>query len=127
MPLTAQQHQALDAYCRLITDHPQLFTARVRRMVIERAALRIMKLVALVGVLLAVQGAASETPTRMGQTQASFYRMTLGGFEVTALNDGAVTYLRTQVLPTATPEQIKKGLAANALTDPVPVSYNAYQ
>jgi glyoxylase-like metal-dependent hydrolase (beta-lactamase superfamily II) len=85
-----------------------------------------MKLVTLVGVLLVAQGAASETPIRIGQTQAGFYRMMLGGFEVTALNDGAVAYPTTQVLPTATPEQIKKGLTENGLTDPVPMSYNAF-
>lgn len=84
-----------------------------------------MKLAALVGVLLVAQGAASETPSRTVQTQVGFYRMRLGAFEVTALNDGAVAYPTTQVLPTATREQIQKGLAENGLTDPVPMSYNA--
>src|SRR5580704_15952763 len=63
----------------------------------------------------------------MVKTQApGFYRMMLGDFEVTALNDGVVAYQTTQVLPKATPEQIKSGLFDNGLTDPVDMSYNAF-
>lgn len=63
----------------------------------------------------------------MVKTQApGFYRMMLGDFEVTALNDGVVAYPTTQVLPTATPQQIKNGLSENSLTDPVDMSYNAF-
>ena len=57
---------------------------------------------------------------------AGFYRMMLGDFEVTALNDGAVSYATSRVLPTATPEQIKEGLSASGITDPVAMSYNAF-
>ena len=60
-------------------------------------------------------------------TQApGFYRMKLGDFEVTALNDGVVAYATARVLPTATPQQIRKGLAENGLTEPVDMSYNAF-
>ena len=53
-------------------------------------------------------------------TQApGFYRMKLGDFEVTALNDGVVAYATARVLPTATPQQIRKGLAENGLTGSV--------
>jgi glyoxylase-like metal-dependent hydrolase (beta-lactamase superfamily II) len=63
----------------------------------------------------------------MAKSQApGFHRMVLGDFEITALNDGVVTYATTRVLPTATPEQIKQGLAENGLTDPVGMSYNAF-
>jgi acetyl esterase/lipase/glyoxylase-like metal-dependent hydrolase (beta-lactamase superfamily II) len=62
----------------------------------------------------------------MVKTQPGFYRMMLGDFEVTALNDGVVAYATTQVLPTATPEQIKNGLSELSLTDPVGMSYNAF-
>jgi glyoxylase-like metal-dependent hydrolase (beta-lactamase superfamily II) len=62
----------------------------------------------------------------MVRTQPGFYRMMLGDFEITALNDGVVAYPTKQVLPTATPEQIKEGLAENGLTDPVGMSYNAF-
>ena len=61
------------------------------------------------------------------KTQApGFYRFMLGEFEVTALNDGVVAYPTKQVLPKATPEEIKRGLAENSLTDPVEMSYNAF-
>jgi glyoxylase-like metal-dependent hydrolase (beta-lactamase superfamily II) len=62
----------------------------------------------------------------MVKAQPGFYRMMLGNFEVTALNDGVVAYRTTRVLPTATPQQIKQGLAENSLTDPVGMSYNAF-
>jgi len=66
------------------------------------------------------QGAAP-----MLKAQPGFYRMMLGAFEVIALNDGVVPYQTARVLPTATPEQIKKGLFEGGLTDPVGMSYNA--
>jgi glyoxylase-like metal-dependent hydrolase (beta-lactamase superfamily II) len=50
----------------------------------------------------------------------------IGDFEVTALNDGVVAYSTARVLPTATPEEIHKGLAEHALSDPVGMSYDAY-
>jgi glyoxylase-like metal-dependent hydrolase (beta-lactamase superfamily II) len=63
----------------------------------------------------------------MVKSQApGFHRMVLGDFEVTALSDGVVDYPTTQVLPTATPQQIKEGLAESGLTDPVGMSYNAF-
>ncbi|HEY2465366.1 MAG TPA: MBL fold metallo-hydrolase [Steroidobacteraceae bacterium] len=62
----------------------------------------------------------------MVKTQPGFYRVMLGDFEVTALNDGVVDYPTARLLPTATPEQIKTGLSESALTDPVGMSYNAF-
>src|SRR5580692_7377620 len=62
----------------------------------------------------------------MIKTQPGFYRMMLGDFEVTALNDGVVAYATTRVLPTATPKQIKNGLSEHGLADPVGMSYNAF-
>jgi len=62
----------------------------------------------------------------MVKTQPGFYRMILGDFEVTALNDGVVAYPISRVLPTATAAHIKSGLAENGLTDPVGLSYNAF-
>jgi glyoxylase-like metal-dependent hydrolase (beta-lactamase superfamily II) len=60
------------------------------------------------------------------KTQPGFYKMSLGDFEITALNDGVVAYQTSRVLPTASPEQIKKGLSESGLTDPVGMSYNAF-
>jgi len=68
-----------------------------------------------------VQGAAP-----MPKTQPGFYRMMLGDFEVTALNDGVVAYPVKQIMPTATAAQIASGLSENGLTDPVGLSYNAF-
>src|SRR5688572_20880292 len=63
----------------------------------------------------------------MVKTQApGFYRMMLGDFEITGLNDGVVAYSTAQLLPGATPEQITKGLQAGGLRDPVGMSYNAF-
>jgi len=53
---------------------------------------------------------ASSAP--MVKTQApGFYRLMLGHFEITALNDGVVAYPTAQTMPAATPEQIRTGLA----------------
>ena len=71
-------------------------------------------------------GKAVAASVPMVKTQPGFYRLMLGQFEVTALNDGVVAYPTTLVLPTATSEQIKRGLSASALTDPVGISYNAF-
>lgn len=63
----------------------------------------------------------------MVKTQApGFYRMMLGDFEVTALNDGVIEYATATVLPGATPEQIGKRLSDAGLADPVGMSYNAF-
>jgi glyoxylase-like metal-dependent hydrolase (beta-lactamase superfamily II) len=88
-----------------------------------RAAYLLTGLAFFLFVLAKPSGAAAP----LAGTQApGFYRMMLGDFEVTALNDGVISYPTTRVLPTATPEQIKKGLSDNGLSDPVGMSYNAY-
>ena len=61
------------------------------------------------------------------KTQApGFYRFMVGDIEVTALNDGVISYKTSQVLPTATADDIAKRLFDMGLTDPVDMSYNAY-
>lgn len=55
-----------------------------------------------------------------------FYRMMLGDFEITALNDGVVAYQTAQILPGASADQIGTSLAAAGLEDPVGMSYNAF-
>ena len=70
---------------------------------------------------------AGHAAAPMAKTQApGFYRMMLGDFEITALNDGVVPYSTATVLPDATPEQIKKGLYEMGLNNPVGMSYNAF-
>jgi glyoxylase-like metal-dependent hydrolase (beta-lactamase superfamily II) len=59
------------------------------------------------------------------KTQPGFYRVMVGDFEVTALNDCVIPYPVTTML-NATPEQIKNGLAESHVSDPVGMSYNAF-
>ena len=76
-------------------------------------------------VAVAAQSAQAAAP--QVKTQApGFYRMMLGDFEVTALNDGVIAYPTKQVLPKATDAQIASGLSESGLTDPVGMSYNAF-
>jgi glyoxylase-like metal-dependent hydrolase (beta-lactamase superfamily II) len=76
--------------------------------------------------LLVAVSLRAEAASPLQKTQPGFYRMMLGDFEITALNDGVVAYQTSRLLPTATPEQIKAGLAESGLTDPVGLSYNAF-
>jgi glyoxylase-like metal-dependent hydrolase (beta-lactamase superfamily II) len=69
---------------------------------------------------------AARATAPMVKTQPGFYRLMLGDFEVTALNDGVVAYSTARVLPTATPQQIRSGLSESGLEDPVGMSYNAF-
>jgi glyoxylase-like metal-dependent hydrolase (beta-lactamase superfamily II) len=81
----------------------------------------------LIGVALSLCSLASvRAAAPLARTQPGFYRMMLGDFEITALNDGVVNYSTARVLPTATSAEIRMGLLANALTDPVGMSYNAF-
>jgi glyoxylase-like metal-dependent hydrolase (beta-lactamase superfamily II) len=78
-----------------------------------------------IGTYLLLAACAGQTfpPVR---PQPGFFRMQLGEDEIVALNDGVVSYPTSRVLPSATPEAIARGLSANALTDPVGMSYNAF-
>jgi glyoxylase-like metal-dependent hydrolase (beta-lactamase superfamily II) len=73
-----------------------------------------------------VLGNATQAAAPMMKTQPGFYRMMLGEFEVTALNDGVIPYPTAQVLPTVTPRQIRSALFESGLKDPVGMSYNAF-
>ena len=75
----------------------------------------------------AVGTAKKPSAVPMVKTQApGFYRMMVGEFEVTTLNDGVVPYRASDVLPDAAPDQIEKALGAIGRSDPVGMSYNAY-
>lgn len=63
----------------------------------------------------------------MQKAQApGYYRMTLGDFEVTALNDGTVGLTVKKLLTNTTPERVDQLLMRAFLADPVPTSVNAY-
>jgi len=75
---------------------------------------------------LVIFGTRAHAVAPMAGSQPGFYRMMLGDFEITALNDGVVPYATSRVLPMATATQIKEGLAESGLADPVAMSYNAF-
>ena len=89
-------------------------------MATRREFLKVSSMLALCGVVPAYASAP------MVKAQPGFYRMMLGDFEVTALNDGVVAYVVSRMLPTATAAQIKSGLSKNGLTEPIGLSYNAF-
>ena len=69
----------------------------------------------------------AEAAAPMVRIQApGFYRVMVGGLEVTALNDGVVPFRTHDVLPTATDRQISDFLRDNGLKEPVGMSYNAF-
>lgn len=84
-----------------------------------------MTLLELFGVLIAVHRVPGSAAAPMLKSQPGFYRMLLGNFQVTALNDGVVAYPTAKVLPTATSQEISRALTENGLEDPVKMSYNA--
>ena len=55
-----------------------------------------------------------------------FYRFMVGTVEVTALNDGVISYKTADLLPTASAEDIRTKLFEAGLVDPVGMSYSAY-
>jgi glyoxylase-like metal-dependent hydrolase (beta-lactamase superfamily II) len=84
-------------------------------------------IVSILGLWLFAAAPSSPAAVPMVKTQApGFYRMMLGDFEVTALNDGVIDYATAQVLPKATREQIKTGLTEYGVADPVGMSYNGF-
>ena len=63
----------------------------------------------------------------MVKTQApGFYRMMLGDFEITALNDGTIALPVDKLLTNVTPEEVNKGLAHVYLSVPVETSFNGF-
>ncbi|MFI4891302.1 MAG: MBL fold metallo-hydrolase [Steroidobacterales bacterium] len=61
------------------------------------------------------------------KTQApGYYRMMLGDFEVTALNDGTVKMDTGKILKGIKPEQLQKALARSFLKDPFEWSFNGF-
>jgi glyoxylase-like metal-dependent hydrolase (beta-lactamase superfamily II) len=61
------------------------------------------------------------------KTQApGWYRMMLGNFEVTALNDGTVSMDFAKLLANITPKQLDEDLRRSFLTDPVELSVNGF-
>jgi glyoxylase-like metal-dependent hydrolase (beta-lactamase superfamily II) len=70
---------------------------------------------------------ASQAAGPMVKSQApGYYRMMLGDFEVTVINDGTVNLPMSQLLTNITPEKYRADIARNFLRDPVETSVNAF-
>ncbi len=83
---------------------------------------------ALAAVLLgaALWGTAhAEAPLQKVQAPG-WYRMPLGSFEVTALNDGTVALPVDKILTNTTPAQVNRALARSFLSSPLDTSVNGY-
>jgi glyoxylase-like metal-dependent hydrolase (beta-lactamase superfamily II) len=70
-------------------------------------------------------GAHAEAPQVQGQAPG-WYRMQLGAFEITALNDGTVSLPVDKLLTNARPATIESLLARSYLKAPVETSVNGY-
>lgn len=84
-----------------------------------------LKKLAVLGVLAAVTGAAGAAAPLAKFQAPGFYRMTLGEFEVTVLNDGTLDLPMDKLLKQA-PEKTSKALAHNFLKSPVETSVNGF-
>ncbi|WP_395698976.1 MBL fold metallo-hydrolase [Aquabacterium sp.] len=70
---------------------------------------------------------AAQAAAPMVKTQApGFYRMMLGDFEITVLNDGTVNLPMHQLLTNTTPEKVNADLARSFLRSPLETSVNAF-
>lgn len=86
---------------------------------------RLTAALALAATAVATTAAHAAGPLQKAQAPG-FYRMMLGDFEVTALNDGTVGLPVDQLLQRTTPAQVKKALARNFMGLPTETSVNAY-
>lgn len=75
---------------------------------------------------LAVGSGAFAGPPQIKDQAPGWYRMMLGSFEVTALNDGTVDLPVHQLLTNTTPASVTAMLARSYLKSPLETSVNAY-
>ena len=81
--------------------------------------------VAIATSMLAFSGA--QAAASLVKTQApGYYRMMLGDFEITALNDATFQLSPAALLTNVKPEQVQQALQRNLLKDPVPTSVNGF-
>ena len=87
---------------------------------------RIARLAAAIAAgMLAFSGA--QAAASLAKTQApGYYRMMLGDFEITALNDATFQLSPAALLTNVKPEQVRQALERNLLKDPVPTSVNGF-
>jgi len=93
--------------------------------VLMRAGLAMAVILGLAAVAAPVQQAHASAP-QIKKSGAAYYRFMLGKFEVTALSDGTTALPVDQLLTQTTPEQVKKALAANYISMPYEMNFNAF-
>ncbi|MDH0863026.1 MBL fold metallo-hydrolase [Mitsuaria sp. GD03876] len=82
---------------------------------------------AVLGLALALAAAGAQAAAPQVKTQApGYYRMMLGDFEITALNDGTIDLPVDQLMDKAKPGTVAKALGKSFLKPPVETSINAY-
>lgn len=75
---------------------------------------------------LATFAAAQTAETKLNKSQAGFYRMKVGDFEVIALSDGTVLLPILDLLTNTKPGEVERRLADARLKTPYDTSINAY-
>lgn len=76
--------------------------------------------------LLCLSFSAAAEPVAQVQTQPGYYRLMVGGYEITALSDGTNVMPMDKLLARVSPQDVTRLLAANDLTAPVETSINAF-
>ncbi len=71
-------------------------------------------------------GLAQADAPLAGGPEPGFYRLMVGAFEVTALNDGTRPLAAAKILTNTQPAEVEKALDAAFLKDPVETSFNAF-
>lgn len=69
---------------------------------------------------------AQTAAPKLGKSQAGFYRMKVGDFEVTALSDGTLSLPIFDLLTNVQPGEIQKRLSEGFVKAPLDISVNAY-
>lgn len=80
---------------------------------------------ALAASLFAFHGAQAAAPFAKAQAPG-YYRMMLGDFEITALNDGTMLVPVSALLTNVSPPQVQQALAHAFLKEPLPTSVNGF-
>lgn len=87
---------------------------------------KLFALCSLLAMSLLLQCAAHAAAPFARTSAPGFYRFMLGGYEITALNDGTLELPVDQFLTNTTPQKVNEALARDYLQSPLETSYNAF-
>ncbi len=96
---------------------------RIAAVLLPVAIITILLFVSISG---SVLSAAAQTAPRLAQSQAGFYRMKIGDFEVTALSDGTVSLPVFDLLTGIKRSEIERLLSDAFVKAPLDASVNAF-